>query len=236
MLEERLNVMEPFIYGSEEFEAELQNDAHTAGEIEFLRSVAKPGMNVLDVGANRGVTTVALAKSVGPTGRVYAFEPVPGYCKATRDNLKRNGLENAEVFELALSNRKGQLRFHQRGGSSGVVPGEEEQVLAVEATTIADFLAEQNAGKIDVLSLDCEGSELRVLRGAEALLRDQAPQIFCEIHPDFLKELGESAGELAAFLEDCGYQVRPISVEVLDAKPSLEECSHIYAQRKESGS
>ena len=56
------------------------------------------------------------------------------------------------------------------------------------------------------------------------------------LHHEFLKDLGESAGELAAFLEDCGYRVRPISVEALDAKPSLEECSHIYAQRKESGS
>lgn len=223
--------MEPFIYGSEEFEAELRDDAHTAGEVEFLRSMARPGMNALDVGAHRGVTTVALAKSVGPSGHVYAFEPVPEYCQAARDNLRRNGVVNAEVFELALSDRKTRLRFHQRGGSSGVVPGEEERVLTVEATTVVDFLAQGGIEEIKLLSLDCEGSELRVLRGAEALLREQAPQIFCEIHPDFLKSLGESPGELAGFLEDLGYQVKPVSVEALDTKPTLEECSHIYARR-----
>jgi FkbM family methyltransferase len=225
--------LEPFIYGSEEFEAELRNEPHLAGEIEFLKSIARPGMRALDVGAHRGVTAVALAKSVGPVGRVYAFEPVPEYCETAECNLFRNGVENAEVFDMALGDRKGNLRFHRRGGSSGIVPGGDAQVLTVKATTIVDFLAQRDVEKIDVLSMDCEGSELRVLRGAEPLLREQAPLIFCEIHHDFLKELGESAGELVAFLEDCGYRVQPLSVEEPGTKPSLDECSHIYARRSD---
>ena len=225
--------MEPFIYKSEEFETELRDEPHLAGEIEFLRSIAKPGMNALDVGAHRGVTAVTLAKSIGPAGYVYAFEPVPAYCDAARQNLSRNGDENAEVFELALGEQKGLLRFHQRGGSSGIVPGEDEQVLTVEATTITDFLAQQNVSRIDVLNMDCEGSELRILRGAGSFLRDQAPLIFCEIHNDFLKSLGESAGDLAAYLEELGYRVQPLSVEDPGTKPALEVCSHIYARRSD---
>ena len=112
-----------------------------------------------------------------------------------------------------------------------MVPGEEERVLTVEATTVVDFLSQRSVEKIDLLSLDCEGSELRVLRGAEALLREQAPLIFCEIHPDFLKNLGQSPGELAGFLEDLGYRVKPIEVKALETEPALEECSHIYARR-----
>ena len=223
--------MEPFIYGSKEFETELQGEPHLAGEIEFLKSISRPGMNTLDIGAHRGVTTVALAKSVGPTGYVYAFEPVPEYCDAARENLSKNSVENAEVFDLALGDRKERLRFHKRGGSSGIVPGEDAQVLTVEATTVADFLVQRNLEKIDVLCMDCEGSELRVLRGAGSLLREQAPLIFCEIHHDFLKSMGESAGDLAAYLEDFGYRVRSISVEEPGTKPALEECSHIYARR-----
>jgi FkbM family methyltransferase len=223
--------MEPFPYGSEEFEAELRDDPHLAGEIEFLRSVAKPGMNALDVGAHRGLTTVALAKSVGPAGHVYAFEPVPEYCDAARQNLSRNGVENAEVFKMALGSQKGSLRFHQRGGSSGIVPGEDAEVLTVRATTISDFLIQRNVDKIDMLSMDCEGSELRVLRGAGSLLREQAPLIFCEIHHDYLESLGESAGDLAMYLEDFGYRVRPVSVEAPGTRPALDECSHVYARR-----
>lgn len=225
--------MEPFIYASEEFQTELRNDPHLSGEVEFLRSIAKPGMNALDVGAHRGVTTVALAKSVGQSGHVYAFEPVPDYYRAARDNLSRNGAENAEVLDLALGDRKERLRFHQRGGSSGIVPGEEAELLTVESTTVADFLAQRRVERIDVLNMDCEGSEMRVLRGAGALLREQAPLIFCEVHHDFLRSLGESAGKLAAFLKDHGYRVQPIEVEALETEPTLEECSHIYARRSE---
>jgi len=223
--------MEPFIFESREFEIELQNDPHAAGEIEFLRSIAKPGMNVLDVGAHRGVTTVALAKSVGPEGRVYAFEPVPEFYEAAGENLSRNRVKNAEVFNLALSDQKKPLLFHKRGDSSGIVPGENGELITVEATTIADFLAQQGLKRIDVLSMDCEGSELRVLKGAGAFLGKQTPRIFCEIHQGFLASLGESAGDVAAFLEGLGYRVRPLSVEAPDAKPTLEECSHIFASK-----
>jgi len=226
--------MEPFIYESQKFETELKEDLHLAGEVEFLRSVAKPGMSAVDVGAHRGVTTVTLARSVGPAGYVYAFEPVPEYCQAATDNLRRNGIANAKVFGLALGEQPGRIRFHQRGGSSGIVPGEDERVLTVSATTIADFLAQRRVEKIDVLNMDCEGSELRVLRGAGAILREQAPQIFCEMHPDFLRSLGQSPVELVAFLEDLGYRVQPVSVEALETRPDLEECSHIYARRPEN--
>ncbi len=69
--------MGTFIYDSPVFQRELQNQAHPAGEIRFLKSIAKPGMRVIDTGANRGVTTVAIARQVGSGGHVYAFEPVP---------------------------------------------------------------------------------------------------------------------------------------------------------------
>jgi len=223
--------MEPFIYESGEFRIELKNDPHLAGEIEFLRSIAKPGMNVLDVGLHRGVTTVALAKSVALAGHVYAFEPVPEFYNAVRENLSRNQVKNVDVFDLALSDQKERLRFYKRGGGSGIVPGKNAEVLTVKATTMADFVARQDLDEIDLLSMDCEGSELRVFQGAGDLLRKQAPQIFCEIHHGFLGSLGKSAGDVAEYLEGFGYRVQPLSVEALDAKPALEECSHIYARK-----
>jgi len=54
--------MELFIYASPAFDAFLKNNPHEGGEVKFLESVAKEGMNVIDIGANVGVTTVAIAK------------------------------------------------------------------------------------------------------------------------------------------------------------------------------
>ena len=223
--------MEPFLYGSPEFEEHLKADAHAAGEIEFLVSIVQPGMRILDIGANRGVVSVALARAVGPTGRVYAFEPVPEYFAALKENLARNRADNVEAFPLALGDREGPLPFYQRGEASGITPGEGAAPLTVQGATVDRFLADQAIDHIDLMSLDCEGSELRVFQGAASLLREQAPRIFCELHHDYLRHLGSSARDVAAFLEGFGYQVKPLQVEALGTRPALEECSHIYAHR-----
>lgn len=162
--------MDEFVYDSAVFQRELQNQAHPAGEVRFLKSIAKPGMRVIDIGANRGVTTVAVAREVGSGGHVYAFEPVPEYYDALKANLARNAADNVSAHQLALSNRTGQIRFYKHGQGSGITPTDDAELLWVEATTVGDFLSEQGTGRIDLLNLDCEGSELLVLEGAEAVL------------------------------------------------------------------
>ena len=48
--------MKEFLYGSPEFRTELAKSAHAAGEVEFLESIAKPGMRAIEIGGNHGVT------------------------------------------------------------------------------------------------------------------------------------------------------------------------------------
>ena len=222
--------MDEFTYDSPAFQRELQNQAHPAGEVRLLKSMAKPGMRVIDIGANRGLTTVALARNVGSRGHVYAFEPVPEYYDALKANLARNAADNVSAHQLALSNRTGQIRFHKHGQGSGITPTDDAELLWVEATTVASFLSEQVTSRIDILNLDCEGSELLVLEGAEAVLQEQSPQIFCEIHHEYLKELGQSVVDVARFLSRLDYVVEPLDVEKPEKKVGLEECLHIWAR------
>jgi len=223
--------MNRFVFGSEEFESELQNSPHDAGEVEFLRSVLRPGMHVIEAGANRGVTAVAAAKEIGPKGHLYAFEPVPEFHAELRENLLRNGAENVSTHPLALSDRRGRIQFYKHGAGSGITPAQDAEAFSVEATTVTDFLAEQEEDRIDFLNLDCEGSELLVLRGAKRILEEHHPQIFCEIHRGYLGDLDQSADDVVGFLSELGYQVRPIQVEDLNAETNTEECTHIYARR-----
>jgi len=218
-----------FIYESEEFRDQLHSDPHHAGEVSFLRSIARSGMHVLEVGANMGVTAVALAGEIGETGHLYAFEPVPEYYATLTENLSRNGIENVSVYRLALSNRTGRIRFYKRKGGSGITPAEGGEALWVEATTVTEFLIVEKIDRIDLLNLDCEGSELLVLEGAKDVLEKQAPQIFCEIHHGYLKELGQSTDDIIGYLSQLGYDVRPLQVEDPDVETSADKCSHIYA-------
>jgi FkbM family methyltransferase len=221
--------MDCFIYESEEFRDELDSSPHHAGEVRFLRSIARPGMRVIEAGANTGVTAVALAKEIGDTGHLYAFEPVPEHYRTLMENLSRNGITNVSAYRLALSNRAERIRFYQRGGGSGITPSEDGETLWVEATTVTEFLVVQEIGRIDLINLDCEGSELLVLHGAKAVLEKDGPQIFCEIHHGYLKQLGQSSHDVMGYLSQFGYDVRPLQVEDLYAETDIDKCSHLHA-------
>ncbi|MFW6107477.1 MAG: FkbM family methyltransferase, partial [bacterium] len=207
--------MKEFCCDSPDFLAELGQSAHAAGEVEFLGSIAKPGMCAIEIGANHGVTAVAIAASIGSEGWLYAFEPVPEYFDVLERNLCRNHVANASAHRLAVMDRPGRIRFFKHGGGSGIAPTDDAEEIWVEATTISDFLANQPRNGIDLLNMDCEGSELLALRGAEELLREARPQVFCEVHHGTLRQLGHSPEELVAYLQRLGYRVEPLHVERL---------------------
>jgi len=220
-----------FIYDSAEFRDELANSPHYAGEIAFLESIAKPGIIAVEAGANKGVTTVALAKAIGETGHLYVFEPVPDYYSQLEANLSRNGVRNISTYQLALSNRTGRIQFYKReGGGSGITPAKGGEMLWVEATTITEFLTVEEIHTLNLVNLDCEGSELLVLQGAQAVLEKYTPDIFCEIHHGYLGELDQSVADVIGFLHQFGYSIRLLQVEGPDTETSTDTCSHIYAE------
>jgi len=220
-----------FVYDSSEFARHLQESPHVRGEVTFLQSICEPGMTALDVGANRGVTSVTLARATGENGRVWAFEPVPEHFAALKANLSQNNATNAEPFQVAVADAPGEVDLYVHGEGSGIVPAEGAQRLKVAATTIDSFLHEHGVGRVDLISSDCEGSELRVLRGAEEALATYSPQVFCEIHHSYLSTLGKSVSDVVDYLRQLGFEIRPISAEHLESEVGFDECSHIYAAR-----
>ncbi len=108
-------MIDTFIY-NQDFKRELRGNAHPFGEVSFLESLAAPGMTALDVGANKGLTTVAMAKKVAPDGLVYAFEAVPEYYRALQANLSRNDIHNVKAYPCALGDRIGRVDYYKVGG------------------------------------------------------------------------------------------------------------------------
>ncbi len=222
--------VKPFIYDTPEFRSELEQSPHLHGEVETLRSITEPGMIALDVGANRGVTTVTPARAVGPDGRVWACGPVPEYFQLLDTNLGRNAVGNVELHQLAVIDDVGDVAFYKRGGGSGIVPAEGAERLTVR-TTVDRFLAEQGVSGVDVISSDCEGSELLMLQGARETLMASSPRIFCEIHHSYLDAMDHCVGDVVSYLEGLGYHVEPLSFQHPGGTVGFDECSHIYAGR-----
>ena len=70
-------------------------------------------MTAIDVGAHEGYMTLVMAKLVGATGRVLAYEPLPQNFKRLSQTMALNDLRQVTLYQIALSdgrNFRGQLR------------------------------------------------------------------------------------------------------------------------------
>ena len=223
--------IEFFIYDSPAFRNFLKENDHEGSEVEFLESAVEEGMNVIDIGANIGVTTVTIAKIIGKGGRVFSFEPAPEYFDTLGKNISANELENVEVYEQAVTDQVGGVDFYQRGLSSGIVLEEGVKMFEVSTTAIDRFLSEKKIERIDLINMDCEGSELLVFKGAKETLQKNKVKIFCEIHHDFLKQLGQSVGDIVEYLQKLAFKVKSVSLDDLRMGNEFENCDYIYAHK-----
>jgi FkbM family methyltransferase len=156
----------------------------------FIRQNVKPGMTVLDIGANTGYMTILLADMVGVHGQVHSFEPMPDNYKLLRKNVDANGLNQVHLRNFALSDRKGEATLHidpgnDGGNTIGNVTGEGwngHSSITVATEALDDFLERAGIAKVDFIKIDVEGAESLVFAGAHKLLsRPDAPLIVCEV-------------------------------------------------------
>jgi FkbM family methyltransferase len=150
------------------------------GEMYFIRRLLRPGMAVVDIGANYGLYTLTCARLVGPEGRVWAYEPasLPRNCLAR--SIEANRLANVELVGKALSDRSGSARL-------GIAPNAELNSLnepgqAGEMVPLTTLDAETSRWdrRIDFLKLDAEGEELRILSGARRFFAEHDPLVMFE--------------------------------------------------------
>jgi len=223
--------IELFLYDSPAFRNFLKDNPHERGEVKFLESIAQEGMHVIDIGANIGITTVDMAKRIRRRGKLYSFEPVPEYLNILKENVSSNGLENVKVYELAVTDQVGRVPFYQKELSSGIVFEEGAKKFEVSTITIDRFLSEEKIERIDLINMDCEGSEILALKGAKETLQKNRVKIFCEIHHDFLKQLGQSVQDLVQYLQVLEFQVQSVSLNDLKTGNNFEKCEYIYAHK-----
>jgi len=222
--------IEFFLYNSPAFNNFLKDNPHEQGEVKFLESIAEEGMNAIDIGGNIGITTVAIAKRIGEKGKLYSFEPIPEYFNILKKNISSNRLENTRVHELAVTDQVGRAGLYQKELSSRIVFEEGARKFTVSTTTVDRFLNEEKIDRIDLINMDCEGSELLVLKGAKETLLKNKVKIFCETHHDFLKQLGQSVEDVVEYLQSLEFQVQSVSLNDLKVGNNFENCDYVYAQ------
>ena len=190
-------------------------------ETRWVRNHLKPGMTFVDAGANVGYWTALAASLVGPKGRIIAFEPSPYAFQRLKDLVEFNDLEQVEAINAGLSDLPGQVELYLGAWGNHtptMVPHEAETSTLVAVQTL-DYAAERaGIDRIDLIKIDVEGFEFRVLDGAKQLLRERRIRaILCEFNDDWLRAAGSSTESLERTFRQCGF------LELRRAGPSAAE-------------
>ncbi len=179
-------------------------------ERNFLEKHVRPGMRLLDIGANLGLYSVLMARLAGPTGRVIAFEPDPELFAALQQNARLNEIR-IDGHNLALGAAPGELTLHKsiiNSGDNHLGALETPLFRRAVATKVVrlDDLLPQLA--VDLIKIDVQGWELEVLRGMGATLAaNPSVQVYFEFCPNGYARAGSSYGELIAFLRTAGLRI-----------------------------
>jgi FkbM family methyltransferase len=169
----------------------------------------RPGMTVVDGGANIGYFSLLFARLVGPAGRVYAFEPDPRNFELLRKNIGRNGYRNVVAAPLALARESGRRTFSRSPNNFadhclGEGLGQRER-LEVEVARLDDFFADLPK-QVHFLKLDVQGAEFAVIEGARALLRANPELVLLtEFWPDGMRRFGDDPEQ---YLDALGFSLR----------------------------
>lgn len=155
-------------------------------EIRFVRNFIKPHMAALDIGANYGLYSNAIARKLGPKGRLWCFEPTPNTAEALRATIKRNKYRGrVKVLELGLSDHVGTATFYMSPNAelNSLEPAEGAYTRqqSIQLTTLDEFLKQQTLPDIDFVKLDAEGEELNILSGAQAFFKRHSPLVMFEL-------------------------------------------------------
>jgi FkbM family methyltransferase len=184
----------------------------------LLDKLLKPGMAVMDVGANIGEITLTSARRVGNLGRVYAFEPMPTLNARLQEHVESNHMTQVTTLCLGVSDHEGRAQiyatsgeFHDGTNHAGLgtlyassVRG--SAVGEIELQTLDQVVRERDIQRVDLIKIDIEGAELPALKGATETINRFHPYFIIEIQKDTAEQAGYQAKDILDLLNRHDYR------------------------------
>lgn len=181
----------------------------------FVQNI-KPGDTVVDVGAHIGTYTLIAAQKTGPTGKVYAFEPLPKNYKLLKKNITVNGYTNVVAINKAVSDKNGSCKLFLSsednfGDQRTYDSGDHRSFVNIQTVTLDSFFKNKDQ-RVNVLKIDIQGSEVRALKGAVKLLaKNHHIKLFTEFWPKALRSAGSSYKQYLNILKKYRFEIFEIN-------------------------
>jgi FkbM family methyltransferase len=178
-------------------------------EIRLLLEHLSAGDVAVDVGAHKGAYTYWMRQAVGPSGKVYAFEPQPVLAARLSSLVSSSGYTNVVIENLGLSSSSGTMMLNVPGEgtspSASFEAGEAgSKSYPVQVTTLDDYFYGREEPRVRLLKCDAEGHELEVFRGARRLLSEAGPCLLFECERRHRKS--GRVDDVFDWLQDLGYR------------------------------
>jgi len=184
------------------------------------RAALRYGDVAIDIGANVGRHTLAMSEAVGPEGKVFAYEPLPGVFRELTARIERAagplGTSNIVARNVALGEEEGQAQFSfvtddpaYSGFRERVLPqGLHAETISVPVQRLDNALAQID--RVKFVKIDAEGGELMILRGGTALIAAHAPIISFELGNNSLVNYPYTAADYFDFFDQLDYTIYSI--------------------------
>ncbi len=188
----------------------------------LVKDIISPGMTAVDIGANIGVYTAFLAKTVGQEGKVYAFEPSPSNFNLLKKCNKNN---NVVLIQAAVGNTTGQTTLYISDKLNvdhrTYETDEKRKKIDVSSYRLDDYLRDE---KVDFIKIDIQGFEYQALSGMKNILQTNPDiKVLMEFWPYGLKKAGASAEELITFLHNLDFQTEIVEASRRIPCPPIPE-------------
>ena len=203
-----------------------------------FRSAIRPGMKVVDIGANIGWYSLLAADLVGASGHLTAFEANPAMADIAYRNLMVNGFqERARVEAKAVYSENTQLElkiYDRYKGSSSLFEtaeraaqfGDSITMHSVDAVTLDSFFPAES--RVDFLKIDAEGAEPYILKGASRLLAENPGiQIMMEFAPSLIINAYGSIDTLCGEISKLGFSIWRIAHDSTLVKSSADDLARV---------
>ena len=175
----------------------------------LLLHFSKNAENVIIAGAYFGDQAIPVALNIKNKGICHTFEPNKNNSDLIIENARLNGLNNVLINNLALWNKSNEkLVFEGEDALASTIEAGDDNPNVLHTITIDDYVAQNVKGPVNLLMIDVEGSEIKVLEGAENTVKKHKPVVVFETHSlynDWSGGLENS--DSVKLLTDMDYQV-----------------------------
>ena len=185
---------------------------HGTHDFNIIKNNVKDGDNVIDLGANIGYFTLILAKLVGPTGKVFAFEPDPRNLALLKKNVEYNNYKNVIIVPKAVSNVNDKCTLYtgqKTFGQNKIYKPKNtktQKFIPIDSETVRldDFFKTNGLlDKISFIKMDVEGAEFLALSGMKEILKlNKNIKIFTEAEISYLEDAGSSYDQFIDLLTE----------------------------------